>query len=113
MQFINNLPSFLLVFIGCLLGALLMRLANAKDKSTINTLTTDLAVLSEKLSQFQDKEAEFKQLQQHFLEAKTKIAEIESRSSEQLKHAEEKLTLLKDAELRLINQFEQIGRAHV
>ncbi len=109
MQFINNLPPFLLVFIGCLLGALLMRLANAKDKSTINTLTTDLAVLSEKLSQFQDKEAEFKQLQQHFLEAKTKIAEIESRSSEQLKHAEEKLTLLKDAELRLINQFEQLA----
>ena len=109
MEFINNLPPLLLVFIGCLLGALLMRLANAKDKITISKQATDLAVLSEKLSQFQDKDAEFKQLQQHYLEAKTQIAEIESRTAEQLKHAEEKLNLLKDAELRLINQFEQLA----
>ncbi|MEI6146794.1 MAG: DNA recombination protein RmuC [Methylococcales bacterium] len=109
MEFINNLPPLLLVFIGCLLGALLMRLANAKDKITISKQATDLAVLSEKLSQFQDKDAEFKQLQQHYLEAKTQVAEIESRTAEQLKHAEEKLNLLKDAELRLINQFEQLA----
>jgi DNA recombination protein RmuC len=109
MHLINTLPSFVLVFIGCLLGALLMRLVNGKDKITISKLGTDLAVLSEKLSQFQNKDAEFKQLQHHYLEAKTQIAEIESRTAEQLKHAEEKLNLLKDAELRLITQFEQLA----
>jgi DNA recombination protein RmuC len=109
MDFINTLPPWLLVFIGCLLGALLMRLANGKDKTTIAKLITDVAVLSEKLTQFQDKDAQFKQLQQHYLEAKTQIAEIESRTAEQLKHAEEKLNLLKDAELRLINQFEHLA----
>ena len=109
MDFINTLPPLALVFIGCLLGALLMRLANGKDKETISKLATDLAVLSERLTQLQNKETEFKQLQQHYLEAKSQIAEIESRTAEQLKHAEEKLNLLKDAELRLINQFEQLA----
>ena len=109
MEIINTLPPIILIFIGLLLGALLMRLRNSKDKTTIAELVTDVAVLSEKLTQFKDKEAEFKLLQQHYLEAKTQIAEIESRTAEQLKHAEEKLNLLKDAELRLINQFEQLA----
>ena len=67
MDLINTLPPLVLVFIGCLLGALLMRLANGKDKTTIAKLITDIAVLSEKLTQFQDKDSQFKQLQQHYL----------------------------------------------
>ena len=86
-----------------------MRLYNGKDKTTIAKLLTDLAVSAEKLAQFQNKEAEFKQLQQRYHEATTKIAELQTRMTEQLKHAEEKLNLLKDAEIRLINQFEQLA----
>ena len=79
MDFINNLPPFVLVFIGLLAGALSMRLLNAKDKTTIAKLSTDLAVSEEKLKQFQNKESEFKQLQQLYVETKTKNAELQTR----------------------------------
>ena len=109
MDFINNLPPLALVFIGFLAGALLMRLYSGKDKTMIAKLLTDLAVSAEKLTQFQNKESEFKQLQQRYHEATTKNAELQTRMTEQLKHAEEKLNLLRDAEIRLINQFEQLA----
>lgn len=86
-----------------------MRLYNGKDKAVIAKLLTDLAVSAEKLRQFQNKEAEFKQLQQLYSEAQTKNAELQTRMTEQLKHTEEKLNLLRDAEIRLINQFEQLA----
>jgi DNA recombination protein RmuC len=108
-DFINNLPPLALVFIGFLAGALLMRLYSGKDKAVITKLLTDLAVSAEKLTQFQNKESEFKQLQQRYHEATTKNAELQTRMTEQLKHAEEKLNLLRDAEIRLINQFEQLA----
>ena len=109
MDFINTLPPLALVFIGLLAGALLMRLLNAKDKTTIAKLSTDLAVSEEKLKQFQDKESEFRQLQQLYIQAKTKNAELQTRMHEQVKNAEEKLALLKDAETRLNNQFENLA----
>jgi len=92
-----------------LAGALLMRLLNGQDKSAIARLLTDLAVSDEKLKQFQNKESEFRQLQQLYVESKTKNAELQTRMSEQVKNAEEKLNLLKDAEIRLNNQFENLA----
>ncbi|MDD1619133.1 MAG: DNA recombination protein RmuC, partial [Methylococcaceae bacterium] len=109
MDFINSLPPFVLVFIGLLAGALSMRLLYAKDKTTIAKLSTDLAVSEEKLKQFQNRESEFKQLQQLYVETKTKNAELQTRINEQAKNAEEKLALLKDAEARLNNQFENLA----
>jgi DNA recombination protein RmuC len=109
MDFINNLPPVVLVFIGLLAGALSMRLLNNKDKSTIAKLSTNLAVSEEKLKQFQNKESEFRQLQQLYIETKTKNAELQTRMHEQVKNSEEKLALLKDAEARLNNQFENLA----
>ncbi len=109
MDFINNLPPLALFFIGLLAGALSMRLLNSKDKTTIAKLATDLAVSEEKLKQFQNKESEFRQLQQLYIETKTKNAELQTRMNEQVKNAEEKLALLRDAETRLNNQFENLA----
>ncbi|MEI6334774.1 MAG: DNA recombination protein RmuC [Methylococcaceae bacterium] len=109
MDFINNLSPLLVGFCGLLAGALLMRLLNGQDKAAIAKLLTDLAVSDEKLKQFQNKDSEFRQLQQLYVESKTKNAELQTRMSEQVKNAEEKLTLLKDAEIRLNNQFENLA----
>ncbi len=109
MDFINNLSPLLAGFCGLLAGALLMRLLNGQDKAAIAKLLTDLAVSDEKLKQFQKKDSEFKQLQQLYVESKTKNAELQTRMSEQVKNAEEKLNLLKDAEIRLNNQFENLA----
>ncbi len=109
MDFINTLPPLALVFIGLLAGALVMRLLNAKDKTTIAKLSTDLAVSEEKLKQFEHKESEFRQLQQLYIQAKTKNAELQTRMHEQVKNSEEKLALLKDAETGLNNQFENLA----
>lgn len=49
MGFINNLPPLAISLCSFLAGALLMRLLNAKDKTAIAKLTTDLAVSAEKL----------------------------------------------------------------
>jgi DNA recombination protein RmuC len=109
MDFINNLSPLLVGLCGLLAGALLMRLLNGQDKAAIAKLLTDLAVSDEKLKQFQNKDSEFKQLQQLYVESKTKNAELQTRMTEQVKNAEEKLTLLKDAEARLNNQFENLA----
>ncbi len=109
MEFLNNLPPLVLAFIGLLAGALLMYLLNSKDKATISKLSTDLAVSEEKLKQLHNKESELRQLQQRYMETKTKNAELQARMHEQVKNAEEKLALLKDAEVRLNNQFENLA----
>ena len=109
MDFINNLPPLALVFIGLLAGALIMRLLDGKDKTIMAKLATDLAVSEEKLKQLLNKESEFRQLQQLYIETKTKNAELQARMAEQIKNAEGKLTLLRDAEVRLNNQFENLA----
>ncbi len=109
MDFINNLSPLLVGLCGLLAGALLMRLLNGQDKAAIAKLLTDLAVSDEKLKQFQNKNSEFRQLQQLYVESKTQNAELQTRMSEQVKNAEEKLNLLKDAEIRLNNQFENLA----
>ena len=109
MDFINNLSPPLVGLCGLLAGALLMRLLNGQDKAAIAKLLTDLAVSDEKFKQFQNKESEFRQLQQLYVESKTQNAELQTRMSEQVKNAEEKLNLLKDAETRLNNQFENLA----
>ena len=109
MDFINNLSPLLVGLCGLLAGALLMRLLNGQDKAAIAKLLTDLAVSDEKFKQFQNKESEFRQLQQLYVESKTQNAELQTRMSEQVKNAEEKLNLLKDAETRLNNQFENLA----
>jgi DNA recombination protein RmuC len=109
MDVINNLSPLVLFFIGLLAGALIMRLLNDKNKTAIAKLATDLAVSEEKLKRFQNQESEFRQLQQLYGEANTKHAELQTRMQEQVKNAEEKMALLKDAETRLINQFENLA----
>ncbi len=109
MDFINNLPPLLIGLCGLLAGALIMRLLNGQDKTTIAKLSTNLAVSEEKLKQFQNKESEFRQLQQLYVETKTKNAELQTRMQEQVKNSEEKLALLRDAEIRLNNQFENLA----
>ncbi|MGZ5050432.1 MAG: DNA recombination protein RmuC [Methylobacter sp.] len=109
MNFINNIPPLVWALIGLLIGAFTMRLLNGRDKTLIRQLLTDLAVLEEKLKQFQNREAEFKQLQQLFIETKTENAQLQTRIDEQTKNTEEKLKLLLDAELRLNTQFENLA----
>ena len=109
MDFINNLSPLLSGFLGLLVGAIIMRLLNNHDKTTITLLSSNLAVSEEKLRHSQNKEIEFNQLQQLYLETKTKNVELQTRMTDQIKHAEEKLNLLKDAELRLNNQFENLA----
>ena len=86
-----------------------MRLLTIKDKSTMAKLSTDLAVLEEKLKQFQNQEVELQQLQQLYIETKTKNVELQTRMNEQMKNAAEKLALLQDAEARLNTQFENLA----
>jgi DNA recombination protein RmuC len=110
MDFINNIsPALIVAFISLLIGALLMRLLTIKDKSTMAKLSTDLAVLEEKLKQFQNQEVELQQLQQLYIETKTKNVELQTRMNEQMKNAAEKLALLQDAEARLNTQFENLA----
>ena len=86
-----------------------MRLLTIKDKSTMAKLSTDLAVLEEKLKQFQNQEVELQQLQQLYIGTKTKNVELQTRMNEQMKNAAEKLALLQDAEARLNTQFENLA----
>jgi DNA recombination protein RmuC len=109
MDFITNSSPLFFALGGFLVGVLLMRLITNQDKTIITKLSTNLAVSEEKLRQFQNKENEFNQLQQLYVEAKSKNAELEARMHEQGKNAEEKLNLLKDAELRLNPQFENLS----
>lgn len=109
MDFIANSPTLFFGLCGLLVGVLLMRLLTNRDKTTITKLSTNLAVTEEKLKQLQNKENEFNQLQQLYVETKTQNAELQTRMHEQGKNAEEKLNLLKDAEMRLNNQFENLA----
>lgn len=109
MDFIANSPTLFFGLCGLLVGVLLMRLLTNRDKTTITKLSTNLAVTEEKLKQLQNKENEFNQLQQLYVETKTQNAELQTRIHEQGKNAEEKLNLLKDAEMRLNNQFENLA----
>jgi DNA recombination protein RmuC len=109
MDFIANSPTLFFGLCGLLVGVLLMRLLTNRDKTTITKLSTNLAVTEEKLKQLQNKENEFNQLQQLYVETKTQNAELQTRMHEQGKNAEEKLNLLKDAEMRLNNQFESLA----
>ena len=109
MDFITNSPTLFFGLCGFLVGVLLMRLLTNRDKTTITKLSTNLAVTEEKLKQLQNKENEFNQLQQLYVETKTQNAELQTRIHEQGKNAEEKLNLLKDAEMRLNNQFESLA----
>ena len=109
MDFIANSPTLFFGLCGLLVGVLLMRLLTNRDKTTITKLSTNLAVTEEKLKQLQNKENEFHQLQQLYVETKTQNAELQTRIHEQGKNAEEKLNLLKDAEMRLNNQFENLA----
>lgn len=109
MDFIANSPTLFFGLCGLLVGVLLMRLLTNRDKTTITKLSTNLAVTEEKLKQLQNKENEFHQLQQLYVETKTQNAELQTRMHEQGKNAEEKLNLLKDAEMRLNNQFESLA----
>jgi DNA recombination protein RmuC len=109
MDFIANSPTLFFGLCGLLVGVLLMRLLTNRDKTTITKLSTNLAVTEEKLKQLQNKENEFHQLQQLYVETKTQNAELQTRMHEQGKNAEEKLNLLKDAEMRLNNQFENLA----
>lgn len=109
MNFINNMSPLVWALIGFLLGVFTMRLLSGKDKTLIRQLSTDLAVLEEKLKQFQSREAEFKQLQHLFIETKTENAQLQTRMDEQAKNTAEKLKLLLDAELRLNTQFENLA----
>ncbi|MFA6052651.1 MAG: DNA recombination protein RmuC [Methylobacter sp.] len=109
MDFINNIPSWVLGLCGLLAGAAAMRLLAGKDKAIIQRLSTDLAVSEEKLKQLQTKDAELQQLQQLFIETKTQNTELQTRMDEQMKNAAEKLRLLQDAEVRLNTQFENLA----
>lgn len=109
MDFIANSPTLFFGLCGLLVGVLLMRLLTNRDKTTITKLSTNLAVTEEKLKQLQNKENEFHQLQQLYVETKTQNTELQTRIHEQGKNAEEKLNLLKDAEMRLNNQFENLA----
>ncbi|MDP1969304.1 MAG: DNA recombination protein RmuC, partial [Methylobacter sp.] len=109
MNFINNIPPLIWALTGLLIGAFLTRLLNGKDKILIRQLSTDLAVLEEKLKQFQNRETEFNRLQQLFIDTKTQNTELQTRIDEQAKNTAEKLKLLLDAELRLNTQFENLA----
>jgi len=109
MDLINSISPLVIGLCGLLAGALLMFLLTVKDKSTMAKLSTDLAVSEEKLKQFQNKEVELRQLQHLYLETKTKNVELQTRMNEQMKNAAEKLALLKDAEVRLNSQFENLA----
>lgn len=109
MYFINHISPLVLALISFLAGALLMRLLTGKDKTTIQQLSTHLAVAEEKLKQCQHNEIELRQLQQIVTEFKTKNTELQTRMDEQAKNAAEKLKLLQDSEVRLSTQFENLA----
>ncbi|MGZ8163209.1 MAG: DNA recombination protein RmuC [Methylobacter sp.] len=109
MELINHISPLIPALIGFLAGVLLMRLLTGKEKSTIQHLSTQIAVAEEKLKQCQHNELELRQLQQLVTEFKTKNTELQTRMDEQVKNAAEKLKLLQDSEARLTTQFENLA----
>ncbi|MFA5983721.1 MAG: DNA recombination protein RmuC [Methylococcaceae bacterium] len=102
------LPALMLI-IGLLLGLLVQRLGSNKVRLALQQSQTELAVAQEKLKQLPQLEMESKQLQQQLFEARTKTAELQTRMAEQIKHNDEKLTLLQNAEAQLKTQFENLA----
>ena len=100
MTLLDMAPELVWIGIGFLIGAIAMWLLNTKDKTKLADLITQLAVSEERLKQFQQLNADYKALQQRYLDAKNIHVELETRMNEQVKNAEEKLTLLKESEAR-------------
>ena len=92
-----------------LAGIVFMLLLSLRNKTTLQHLTTQLAVADEKLKTLVGKEDECQLLQKHLLEVKTENAELQTRLEEQAKHTSEKLKLLQDAEAQLKTQFENLA----
>ena len=109
MGFVESIPPWVLLLTGLVLGAILGRLLSFNEKTRIQQLLTALAVSEEKLHQFRNLETESKALQELYVETKTKNVELQTRIDEQEKYGNERLTLLKDAELQLKNQFEALA----
>ncbi|MEF3077030.1 DNA recombination protein RmuC [Methylobacter sp. Wu1] len=109
MDLLNSIPPWVFALIGTLIGAVVMGLANGRNKTLIARLSTDLAVAEEKLKQLQGREAELKQYQQLLMQAQAQNAKLQARMDEQARHAAEKLALLQDAEARLKTQFENLA----
>jgi DNA recombination protein RmuC len=109
MDLLNSIPAWVFALIGTLIGAVVMGLANGRNKTLIARLSTDLAVAEEKLKQLQGREAELKQYQQLLMQAQAQNAQLHARMDEQARHAAEKLALLQDAEVRLKTQFENLA----
>jgi DNA recombination protein RmuC len=109
MELINHISPLIAALMGFLAGVLLMRLLAGKEKSTIQRLSTQIAVAEEKLKQCRHNELELRQLQQLVTEFKAKNTELQTRMDEQVKNAAEKLKLLQDSEARLTIQFENLA----
>jgi len=109
MTLIDMAPEYIWAGTGLLVGAISMRFFNLQDKAKFNELKTQLAVSEERLKQLQQLDADYKVLQQLYLDAKNIHVELETRMHEQVKNAEEKLTLLKESEARLSIQFEHLA----
>ncbi len=83
---------------------------NLKEKTeSYQKLALKLAVIEEKLVQFEGKELDYQQLQQQLITSKTENAELQIRWQEQGKNANEKIKLLQDAEIQLKTQFENLA----
>ena len=109
MTLIDMAPEYIWAGTGLLVGAISMRFFNLQDKAKFNELKTQLAVSEERLKHLQQLDADYKLLQQLYLDAKNIHVELETRMHEQVKNAEEKLTLLKESEARLSIQFEHLA----
>jgi DNA recombination protein RmuC len=83
---------------------------NLKEKSeSYQKLALKLAVVEEKLVQFEAKDLDYQQLQQQLITSKTENTELQIRWQEQGKNANEKIKLLQDAEIQLKTQFENLA----
>ncbi len=83
---------------------------NLKEKAeSYQKLALKLAVVEEKLVQFEAKDIDYQQLQQQLITSKTENAELQIRWQEQGKNANEKIKLLQDTEIQLKTQFENLA----
>lgn len=108
-DFLYELHPVLLIVSGCLLGMILIWIVSLKNKTKIHDLLTQQAVLEQKLKFLQDKEAEVQKFQNQLLVVQTENAQLKARMEEQIKSGTEKIRLLKEAEIQLKNQFENLA----
>lgn len=106
MELAINLQNIIWLTVGLASGSLLMWVYLRKYLSQSKT---EAAVAEEKIRQLQIKAEECIQLQQNLMQAKTENAQLLARMDEQVKHHEEKLSLLKQAEAQLKIQFENLA----